>query len=622
MNTRNSNLRRGFGRVALALGALLLPALPSYGADVYLVAREFTKTMPGQVDVTMWGFAVDSDSDLSTVGAEVPTAPGPMITVADNDSILNIHLRNDLTVPVSIVIPGQNSLLAPVRFIDATGRQRVQSFTQETAPGAVATYAWNGLQSGTYLYHSGTHPAVQVQMGLYGGVKKDSAPGVAYSNTPYDREAVFFYSEIDPAMHAAVAGGTYGTPAYPSTFNYRPTYFLVNGEPFTAGQAPVASVSTNEKVLLRFLNAGLETHVPALEGSYMKVVAEDGNAYPRAREQYSVPLAAGKTADAVFTPVSEGTYPVFDRRLFLTNAGTSPGGMVSYLEVAGVNGAPVAVSDSYTVAEDSQLTVAAAGVLTNDTDPNSDPLTSVLATTVNSGTLTLNGDGSFTYQPSANFAGTDFFQYRASDGTLLSNTAIAGITVTPVNDAPTAANDTVSTMQDTELMISPLVNDTDLDGDALSVANLTNGANGTTSVHMGTMITYMPNPGFFGTDSFTYTAFDGALASNAATVTVTVIQVVNAAPVAVNDYATTRRNTPVNIAVLGNDSDSDGTLNTSSVAIVVRPTRGGTAAVNANGTITFTPRLNFRGTDTFTYTVRDNRGAISNQAVVRVNVTR
>lgn len=622
MNTRNGTLRKGLGRLALALGAVLLPALPSYGADVYLVAREFTKTMPDAVNVTMWGFALDSDNDLATVGTEVSTAPGPMIAVADNDTTLNIHLRNDLTVPVSVVIPGQRSTLPPVKFTDAMGRQRVQSFTQETAPGAVTTYTWNAIKSGTYIYQSGTHPSVQVQMGLYGGVKKETSPGNAYNNAPYDREVVLFYSEIDPALHAAVVGGTYGTAAYPSTFNYKPEYFLVNGKPFSTGQAPEASVNINDRVLLRLLNAGLETHVPALQGGYMRVVAEDGNAYTRAKEQYSVLLPAGKTSDAVFTPTSQGTYPVFDRRAFLTNAGVSPGGMISYLEVAGVNGAPVAVNDSYTVAEDTLLSVAAAGVLANDTDQDLDPLTPVLVNTTNSGTLTLNSDGSFTYQGAVNFTGTDFFQYRASDGALQSNTATATITVTPVNDPPSAADDSIATMQDTAVTVNALANDTDPDGEALSVASSTIGANGTTAVNADNTITYTPNTGFFGIDSFTYTATDGALVSNAATVTVTVNQRVNSAPVAVNDNATTRKNVAVTINVLANDTDADGTLNPATVAVAVNPTRGGTAVVNASGAITFTPKFNFRGTDTFTYTVRDNEGAISNQATVRVNVTK
>jgi len=86
---------------------------------------------------------------------------------------------------------------------------------------------------------------------------------------------------------------------------------------------------------------------------------------------------------------------------------------------------------------------------------------------------------------------------------------------------------------------------------------------------------------------------------------------------------TTKMNVAVAIPVLANDSDPDGSLNPSSVTITSQPgKKGNTATVNADGTITFTPRINFRGSDTFTYTVQDNQGAVSNVATVRVDVTR
>jgi VCBS repeat-containing protein len=98
--------------------------------------------------------------------------------------------------------------------------------------------------------------------------------------------------------------------------------------------------------------------------------------------------------------------------------------------IIGVNDAPSAADDGYSTAEDSVLTVAAPGVLGNDTDVDGDTLFAVVVDEPNNGTLTLNADGSFTYTPAANFTGTDSFTYHAGDGALDSNTATVTITVT------------------------------------------------------------------------------------------------------------------------------------------------------------------------------------------------
>src|SRR5207247_652206 len=110
--------------------------------------------------------------------------------------------------------------------------------------------------------------------------------------------------------------------------------------------------------------------------------------------------------------------------------------------VTPVNDAPVAANDdSYTTPEDTQLTVSAPGVLANDSDVDGDALSAVLVSNPTHGTLTLNGDGSLVYMPALNFNGIDSFTYKASDGQAQSGVATVTITVTPVNDAPVAAND-------------------------------------------------------------------------------------------------------------------------------------------------------------------------------------
>ena len=116
------------------------------------------------------------------------------------------------------------------------------------------------------------------------------------------------------------------------------------------------------------------------------------------------PQQANVGAHNVVVTVSDGIAPPVQQSFTIT--------------VSNVNDAPVAVADSYTTAEDTTLTVAAPGVLGNDTDPDTGTtLTAVLDTNVASGTLTLNANGSFTYVPAANFNGADSFTYHASDGT-------------------------------------------------------------------------------------------------------------------------------------------------------------------------------------------------------------
>ena len=130
--------------------------------------------------------------------------------------------------------------------------------------------------------------------------------------------------------------------------------------------------------------------------------------------------------------------------------------------------------------------MATPGVLGNDSDPDGDPLSDVLVSGPSHGSLTLNGNGSFSYTPAADFTGSDSFSYRASDGTLSSNPATATISVTAVNDAPTAAGDSYSTAEDTTLTVAApgvLGNDSDPDGDPLTAVLVTGPSHGSLTLN-------------------------------------------------------------------------------------------------------------------------------------------
>lgn len=198
------------------------------------------------------------------------------------------------------------------------------------------------------------------------------------------------------------------------------------------------------------------------------------------------------------------------------------------IDIGSVEVGDPAVDDEYSVNEDGVLEVPAPGVLDNDLAAAAD------ATLVNGpahGTLTLNADGSFVYTPTANFHGTDTFDYslEVTDPKRVAGTeameppmtATVTITVNPVNDPPQAIGDTASVVAGVAKPVTVVVNDTDTDGDTLTVISVTQGSKGTVVIN-GNSIVYTPNNNASGADSFTYTISDGQ-SSSTATVNVTII---------------------------------------------------------------------------------------------------
>ena len=182
--------------------------------------------------------------------------------------------------------------------------------------------------------------------------------------------------------------------------------------------------------------------------------------------------------------------------------------------------APTASDDTLTTAEDTQTS----GTL-NATDPNSDPLTFSIVTNGTLGVATIinPSTGAFTYTPAANVYGSDAFTFKANDGTTDSNVATVSITVSPVNDAPVASNGTLTTSQGTAA--SGTLAAADVDSLALGFALVSNGAKGTVIITNATTgaFTYTPTAGASGADSFSFSATDGTLNSNTATIVVTIV---------------------------------------------------------------------------------------------------
>lgn len=288
------------------------------------------------------------------------------------------------------------------------------------------------------------------------------------------------------------------------------------------------------------------------------------------------------------------------------------------------NQPPNPVADNYDVDEDAVLNVpAATGVLANDTDPTNDPFTAVLNSGPSDGALTLNADGSFMYTPEANFNGTDSFTYRAMDATGSSGPQTVTLNVLPQPDAPTAMADAYNTNEDTPLNVPApgvLTNDGDVDGDPLQAVLFTDVATGTLALALDGSFTYTPAPNAVGQVTFEYTAFDGALSSPPATVTIDIAEVVD--PIFANDDSydateDTLLSVSAALGVLANDGAPEGGV-PSITAQLVTDAEHGDLALQSDGSFTYAPDPNYSGVDTFTY-YADN-GAPSNTATVTLTV--
>jgi VCBS repeat-containing protein len=148
-----------------------------------------------------------------------------------------------------------------------------------------------------------------------------------------------------------------------------------------------------------------------------------------------------------------------------------PGWFINFTLNA-LNSAPVADSDAYNATEDTQLVVQASGVLDGDTDVEGDGLSAVLNVDVSHGTLALNANGSFTYDPDANYCGPDSFTYHANDGTLDSNIATVTISVTCVNDPPviTGVSPSSQTVAYSDHIVQVTISATDVDSDPMTLS--------------------------------------------------------------------------------------------------------------------------------------------------------
>ena len=292
-------------------------------------------------------------------------------------------------------------------------------------------------------------------------------------------------------------------------------------------------------------------------------------------------------------------------------------------------GTPVAVPDHYVVSEGTPLEVSAPGLIGNDIDPEGDLIVAASFTQPDSGTLTsILTSGAFSYEPPPGFTGTDRFTYRCRDGDgNLSEFATVTIEVVPAfNRPPLAAPDAYATPEGVALAVSApglIGNDVDPDGDVVINSSFTAPSNGTlTSILTSGAFSYAPDPGFVGTDEFTYRCRDeNDNLSESATASITVFPPGGEAPLAVPDAYVVSEGTPLAVSapgLIGNDVDPNGDMVINSS--FTGPSNGTLTSILTSGAFSYVPDSGFVGTDEFTYRCRDENDNLSESVTVTIEV--
>jgi len=252
----------------------------------------------------MWGYAN---------GAGVMQYPGPTLIVNEG-AVVTINLSNQLTVPVSIVFPGQGA-------VTATGGAP-GLLTREASPAGTVSYTFTAAQPGTYTYYSGTSPELQIEMGLVGALIVRPATNPAtqaynHADSQFDHEYLFLISEMDPIIHDQVALGNMNLV---DNTTYWPVYWFLNGRtaPDTMTQANnpllpnqpyncMPMMHPGEKILVRMIGGGRDLHPLHLHGNDHKVIARDGRLLSSgvganlAEMAFTTTVVPGSTVDAIYT---------------------------------------------------------------------------------------------------------------------------------------------------------------------------------------------------------------------------------------------------------------------------------------------------------------------------------
>ncbi len=487
-----------------------------------------------------------------------------------------IDMGADEYMSSAIIMPTADFSATPISGISTLDVQ-----FSDASTGTITSWLWNfgdsntsSLQNPNHTYASPGNYQVSLTISGQGGndsiikqnyiVIASNEPPIAFDDTITTQEDTLYsgvlpaldkegdplsYSIITPPIRgeAAIVDPATGAFTYtpnPDFYGYDMIWFKVNDGKSDSNRAiininvnPVndAPIAQNDTLSLFEDVVGTgELHAVDKEGDPLT---------------YSI-VTSGTKGTAVLTNTDKGYFNYIpnpgangvDSFTFRAFDGTnySDVGTIS-VTIIPVNDVPVANDDTeLSTNEDVQLTITATDILANDVDSDNDPLSIISFTQPANGTLADNSNGTYTYVPNDNYHGSDSFKYTITDSNGGFSTATVSITINAVNDNPVAIDDTgFTTIEGSPITIAAselLSNDTDIDGDALSIISVSSPDNGTIKDNLNGTYTYTSPQGFIGLAHFTYTVSDGNGGTSIANVTVNVLG--------------------------NNDNDNDGVINT------------------------------------------------------------
>ncbi len=598
---------------------IYIPDTDFTGADsfTYMASDGAENSPPATVSLTVTNSAPEANEDSYSTGKNTPlavAAPG----VLDNDSDAN----GDTLKTILVAGPSYGTLA-----LQANG-----SFTY------IPSADFSGTDSFTYMAADGTDNSTAATVRLtinsrriaaaqdsYGGEKNTplsiESPGVLAN----DSDAEGWQSESKSRQQSFVWSLALNADG---SFTYTPDADFSGTDSFTYTATDGFEDSPPATVTLAVYSHGLSAGADSYRAEKNKslsvvapgVLANDTDAQGHSLTALLVQapshgtLAMGANGSFIYTP--DKGFSGADSFIYKASDGTedSPPATAT---ITSVNRVPSAASDSCATEKNGLLSVAAPGVLVNDTDPDSDPLAAILSAAPSHGDLAFNADGSFTYIPARDFKGTDTFTYKAADGT--DNSTAVRVTVA-VKAQPAAAADSYSTQTNTPFLVaSPgvLENDSAANNGDLTALPLRMPSHGSLALNADGSFLYIPDAGFTGADRFTYTAKEGAAEAPPAAVTIAVNSHMLLARA---DRYSTARNKSLSVAapgVLDNDTDANSH---SLTAITENAPSHGTVALRADGSFIYTPDKDYTGTDSFTYKA-DDGAEDSAPATVTLQVT-